>query len=164
MGERRCRYCEETFQPSKYQPQQTVCGDSACQKRRRTEYRQQKLKTDEEYRQVCLDSSRKWRSRNPDYWKGYREEHPDAVAQNREKQQGRDSKQRLLDLANNTSALDLKHSAAAVWLVNGEVADLANNNSVSGKVFVIEVLPRRKGPGRASCKQQRAGAFPAFAG
>ena len=108
MGERRCRYCEKTFRPSKYQAQQTVCSESLCQKRRRTEYRQQKLKTDEEYRQVCRDSSRKWRSENPDYWKRYREKHPEAVAQNREKQQGRDGKQRLLDLANNTSVLDLK--------------------------------------------------------
>ena len=164
MGERRCRYCEKTFQPSKYQPQQTVCSESLCQKRRRTEYRQQKLKTDEEYRQVCRDSSRKWRSENPDYWKRYREKHPEAVAQNREKQQGRDGKQRLLDLANNTSVLDLKRSAAAVWLLNGEAADLANNNSVSGKVFVIEALPRRKGPGKEACKQQPAGAFSAVAG
>ena len=164
MGERRCRYCEKTFRPSKYQPQQTVCSESLCQKRRRTEYRQQKLKTDEEYRQVCRDSSRKWRSENPDYWKRYREKHPEAVAQNREKQQGRDGKQRLLDLANNTSVLDLKRSAAAVWLLNGEAADLANNNSVSGKVFVIEALPRLLGPGRESCKQQPAGAFSAVAG
>ena len=156
MGERRCRYCEKTFQPSKYQPQQTVCSDSACQKRRRTEYRRQKLKTDEEYLQVRRDSSRKWRSRNPEY--------SDVVAQNRQKQQSRDGKQRLLDLANNTSALDLKHSAAAVWLLNGEAADLANNNSVSGKVFVIEALPRRQGPERKSCKQQPAGAFSAVAG
>jgi hypothetical protein len=104
MGERRCRYCENTFQPSKYQPQQTVCSESACQKRRRTEYRQQKLKTDEEYRQVCRDSSRKWRSENQDYWKRYREKHPEAVAQNRERQQGRDGKQRLLDLLRNNSA------------------------------------------------------------
>jgi hypothetical protein len=164
MGERRCRYCEKTFRPSKYQAQQTVCSESLCQKRRRTEYRQQKLKTDEEYRQVCRDSSRKWRSENPDYWKRYREKHPEAVAQNREKQQGRDGKRRLLDLANNTSVLDLKRSAAAVWLLNGEAADLANNNSVSGKVFVIEALPRRQGPGRESCKQQPAGAFSAVAG
>jgi hypothetical protein len=104
MEERRY-YCEKTFQSSKYQPQQTVCSASACQKRRRTEYRQQRLKADEEYRQVCRDSSRKWRSQNPGYWKRYRETHPDAVAQNREKERGRDGKQRLLDCASNTSAL-----------------------------------------------------------
>ena len=106
------------------------------------------MKADEEYRQVCRDSSRKWRSQNPDYWRQYREKHPESVAQNREKQQARDRRQHLCDLANNTSALDLKHSAAAIWLLNGEAVQLANNNSVSGKVFVIEALPRRKGPGK----------------
>jgi hypothetical protein len=100
----------------------------------------------------------------PDYWKQYRAKHPDAVTQNREKQKARDTRQHLCDLANNTSALDLKHSAAAVWLLNGQAADLANNNSVSAQVWVIEALPRRKGPGSESCKQQPAGTFSAFAG
>ncbi len=164
MGERSCRYCAKAFQPSKNQPLQAVCSEAGCQKRRRSEYRHQKLKADQEYRQVCQDSARKWRSRNPGYWKRYREKRPDAVTQNRENQKARDRKKRLLNLANNTSALDLKRSAAAVWLLNGEAADLANNNSVSGQVFVIEALPRRRKPGRESCKQQPAGAFSAFAG
>src|SRR5947209_11808208 len=69
MGERRCRYCEKTFHPSKYQAGQAVCSEVSCQKRRRSDYRQQKLVADQEYRQVCQDSSRKCRSRNPDYWK-----------------------------------------------------------------------------------------------
>ncbi len=164
MGERRCRYCEMIFQPSKYQPCQVVCSETCCQKRRRIEYRQQKLAADEEYRQVCRDSSRKWRVRNPDYWKRYREKHPESVIQNREKQKSRDRRQRLLKLANNTSALDLKHSAAGVWLLNEAAVDLANNNSVSGQVWVIEALASRESPGRASCKQQPAGVFSALAG
>ncbi len=164
MGERRCRYCEKTFRPSKYQPQQAVCNEAGCQKRRRSEYRQQKLSTDEEYKQVCRDSSRKWRSRNPDYWKQYREKHPASVAQNRHKQKTRDRKRHLSNLANNTSVLDLKHSAASIWLLSSEGAGLANNNSVSAQVWVIEVLPKRMGPGRESCKQQPAGAAVTFAG
>jgi hypothetical protein len=156
MGEQRCRYCAQLFQPSRYQPRQTVCSAPACQQRRRTEYRRQKLASDGEYRQVCQDSSRKWRARNPDYWKRYRERNPDSVARNREQQQARDRRQRLLDLANNTSALDLKHSAAEVWLLNPEAEDLANNNSAPGQVWVIERLARRIGPAAESCKQQRA--------
>jgi hypothetical protein len=164
MEERRCRYCQKVFPPSKYQPLQVVCSGKACQQQRRNEYRRQKLATDPEYRQVCQDSSRKWRSRNLDYWKQYREKHPDSVTRNREQQRGRDRKQRLLDLANNNSALDLKHSAAGVWLLNTAVEDLANNNSVSAQVWVIEPLPRRKGPARESCQQQRAGLFSVSAG
>jgi len=164
MDERRCRYCQKVFQPSKYQPLQAVCSEKACQQQRRIEYRRQKLTIDKEYRQVCQDSSRKWRSRNPDYWKQYREKHPDAVTRNRDQQQARDRKQRLHDLANNTSVLDLKRSAASIWLLTAGAEDLANNNSVSAQVGVIEPLPRRIGPGSESCKQQRAGAFPVSAG
>jgi|NGEPerStandDraft_6_1074524.scaffolds.fasta_scaffold49235_1 hypothetical protein len=84
MVERRCRYCERIFQPSKYQPGQSVCSDPGCQRRRRTEYHRQKIAADPEYRQVCLDSPQKWRSRNPDYWRRYREQHPAAVERNRQ--------------------------------------------------------------------------------
>lgn len=164
MGDRRCRYCEKTFQPSKYQPGQAVCSQAACQQRRRSEYRQQKLATDGEYRQVCRDSSHKWRARNSDYWKRYREKNPDSVVRNRKQQKVRDRRQRLLDLANNTSALDLKHSAAEVWFLNAEVGELANNNSVSAQVWVIEPVARRMGAAMASCKQQRAGVWTASAG
>jgi hypothetical protein len=164
MEQRRCRYCTKLFQPSKYQPQQAVCSDPACQRQRRSEYRQQKLAADAEYRQVCQDSSRKWRTRHPEYWKRYRETNPDAVSRNREQQQNRDRKQRLLHLANNTSALDLKRSAAGVWLLNAQTKDLANNNSVSAQVWVIEPFPRRIRPAMESCKQQRAGVSASAAG
>jgi hypothetical protein len=164
MGERRCRYCKKNFQASKYQPLQIVCSDAKCQQRRRSEYRQQKLAADPEYRQVCRDSSHKWRSEHPGYWKRYREKNPDSAGHNREEQKKRDRKRRLLALANNNSALDLKHAAASVWLLNAPAADLANNNSVRAQVWVIEPLPRRMGPAMESCKQQPAGLAARFVG
>jgi hypothetical protein len=164
MSERRCRYCEKAFQPSKYQPAQSVCSQPECQQKRRSEYRQQKLVADDEYRQVCQDSSRQWRADHPEYWKRYREKNPDSVARNREQQQRRDRKTRLLNLANNTSAFDLKYSAASIWLLNPGAGGLANNNSVFAHVWVIEPLPRRKGPVMESCKQQRAGVSVTSAG
>jgi hypothetical protein len=130
MSQRRCRYCEQTFEPSKYQPGQMVCDRPSCQQRRRSEYRHQKLAIDSEYRQVCRDSSRKWRARNPEYWKRYREQNPDSVARNRERQKVRDQRRHLLDLA--------------------------NNNSVPAQVWVIEPVARRFGPAMESCKQQPA--------
>ena len=164
MGERRCRYCEKNFQPSKYQPLQVVCSDANCQQRRRSEYHRQKLAADPEYRQVGRDSSHKWRTEHPGYWKRYREKKPDSAAHNREEQKKRDRKRRLLALANNTSALDLKHAAASVWLLNASAADLANNNSVPAQVWVIAPLPRRKEPAMESCKQQWAGLAASCAG
>jgi len=138
MVERRCRYCERMFQPSKYQPAQLVCSDPGCQRRRRAEYHRKKIAADPEYRQVCLDSPQKWRSRNPDYWRRYREQHPAAVERNRQRQHVRDQKRRL--------------------------RNLANNNSAPAQVWVLEALPLRKPPQSESCKQQRPGAQAASAG
>src|ERR1700679_1174506 len=76
---------------------------------------------------------------------------------NRSQQQLRDRKRRLCNLANNTSALDLKHSAAQVWLFGPGAAYLANNNSAPAQIWVIEALPPRRTPGPPSCKQQPAG-------
>ncbi len=157
MGEPRCRYCQKSFRPSKFQPQQTVCSEADCQRQRRTEYHKEKIACDPEYRQVCQDSSRKWRAANPGYWKQYREEHPASTQQNRELQKGRDRKQRLCQLANNTSALDLKHSPAQVWLVGPGAVDLANNNSASAQIWVIETLPPGRVPVPPSCKQHPSG-------
>jgi hypothetical protein len=164
MVQRRCRYCERIFQPSKYQPAQAVCSDLGCQRRRRAEYHRRKIAADPEYRQVCLDSPQKWRSRNPDYWRHYREQHPDSVERNRQQQHVRDQKRHLRDLANNNSLFDLKHSASGVWLVGAGLEHLANNNSAPAQVWVLEALRRRKPPQSESCKQQRPGLGAASAG
>jgi hypothetical protein len=157
MVERRCRNCERIFQPSKYQPGQSVCSDPGCQRHRRAEYHRQKISADPEYRQVCLDSPQKWRSRNPDYWRRYREQHPAVVERNRRQQHVRDQKRRLSDLANNNSVFDLKRSVAGVWLLGAGLQNLANNNSAPAQVWVIEALARRRVPLPPSCKQQPAG-------
>jgi hypothetical protein len=164
MLERRCPYCERIFQPSRFQPAQSVCSDSGCQRRRRTDYHRGKIAADTEYRQVCLDSSQKWRSRNPGYWRRYREQHPAAVEQNRQLQHVRAQKRRLRDLANNNSAFDLKHSVSGVWLLGAGLQNLANNNSAPAQVWVLEALPPRQPPQSESCKQQRPGAHMASAG
>jgi hypothetical protein len=157
MDERRCRYCQKGFQPSKFQPRQQVCGAPDCQLRRRSDYHGEKIAADPVYREVCRDSPRKWRARNPGYWKRYRETHPAKAERNRQQQKVRDRKRRLCLLANNTSALDLKYSVAQVWLIGSGAAQLANNNSASGQIWVIEALPPRSAPAAASCQQQPAG-------
>jgi CRISPR/Cas system-associated endonuclease/helicase Cas3 len=146
MRERRCRYCQQVFQPSKFQPRQTVCSGAECQRKRRTEYHKDKIDADPEYREVCRDSRQKWRARHPSYWKQYREKHPEAVERNRQQQKFRDRKRRFCNLANNSSALDLKHSTAQVWLVSPDAAHLANNNSAPAQIWVIEPLGPRAAP------------------
>jgi superfamily II DNA helicase RecQ len=164
MRERRCRYCQKSFQVSKFRPLQTVCSEAACQRQRRTDYHRDRITADPEYRDVCRDSPRKWRARNPGYWSRYRAEHPDTVARNREQQKLRDSKQRLLSLANNTLARDLKHSAAEIWLVGAGAERLANNNVAPGQVWVIEAFAPFRSPLPAPCKQHPSGSEGVSAG
>jgi hypothetical protein len=83
--------------------------------------------------------------------------HPKAVERNRQQQKLRDRRQHLRNLANNTSALDLKHSAAAVWLVGAGAEFLANNNSAPAQVWVIEALAPRPSSAAPPCKQHPSG-------
>jgi len=158
MDTRHCRYCGQQFLPSRSHPQQAVCCQPACQQRRRADNRKQKLLADPEYRQVCRDSARKWRAEHPDYWRNYRATHPQSVERNRTSQQQRDQCQRLLDLANNNWALDLKSLVAGVWLLGPAAQDLANNNLAAAQVFILQ-SPLRKPP--QICAGPRPAASPA---
>jgi hypothetical protein len=163
MIERRCRYCGQQFQPSRFHPEQAVCSEPACQQRRCADNRKQKLVADPEYRQVCRESARKWRRDHPGYWTQYRASHTQSVERNRIRQRQRDQRRRLLHLANNNSALDLKSSAAGVWLLGPVAADLANNNLAQTQVFILQ-RPARKPPvSAASCKQHLSGLETALA-
>jgi hypothetical protein len=160
MVERRCRYCEQPFQPSKFQPRQTVCGNVDCQQSRRRDCRRRRLAADPVYAESCRGSARKWRADHPDYWKQYRKAHPESLTQNREAQRVRDRKQRLIHLANNTSASDVSLCPATVWLLGPELRDLANNRSAPTQVWVLKGLPSVHGVAAASCKQPPSGIAP----
>ena len=138
-----CRYCQQIFQPSIYRPQQSVCSEPECQRRRRREDHRERIRKDSGYAGDVRASQKKWRQANPDYWKRYRDEHPDAAKSNRQQQRRRDQKRRLLNLAKNNLALDLKHEASEVWLLGPGVTDLAKNNLASAKVFIYQPLPAR---------------------
>ena len=133
-----CPYCQQAFQPSKRRPDQAVCSRLKCQNRRRNEYRRQKRLADPEYDQVVCDSRRKWREAHPNYQKNYRQTHPEAAARNRQQQHQRDQKRRIRLLVKNTLVLDLKRSAAEVWLVGSLVGDLVKNTLVSSKLLILQ--------------------------
>jgi hypothetical protein len=141
MSDRHCRYCQQLFQPSRFHPQQIVCGSPDCRRHHRREYHRQKIETDPVYRQVCWDSQQKWRARHPDYLRQYRQTHPEAVEHNRQAQRQRDRRRRLQNLVKNNLALDLKHSAAEVWLLGPETQHLAKNNLASSQVLILQMVP-----------------------
>jgi hypothetical protein len=161
MSARRCRYCQQVFQPAPYHPQQLVCSQSGCQRQRRRDYHRQKIASDPVYRQVCLDSPRKWREAHPGYWKQYRRNHPQQVECNRRQQWRRDQKRRLVNLANNNLAFDLKHSSAEVWLLGRAARHLANNNLAPCQVLIFHPWGSSQPPFPASCQQHPSGLAPA---
>ena len=135
---RSCRYCQQIFQPSIYRPQQRVCGEAECQRKRRSEYHRDRIRNDAAYAEDVRASQRKWRQANRDYWKRYREQHLESVERNRSRQRRRDQKRRVVHLAKMNLALDLKHEASEVWFVGPVVKDLAKNNLAQSKVFIYQ--------------------------
>jgi hypothetical protein len=135
---RRCPYCQQVFEPSSRRPDQVICSRAECQARRRNDYRRRKRQTDPVYAQVVRDSRQKWRDAHPDYQKNYWQTHPEAAARNRQQQHQRDQKRRVGLLVKNTLVLDLKRSAAEVWLVGPLAGDLVKNTLVSSKLLILQ--------------------------
>lgn len=135
---RRCLYCRGLFFPSIYRPQQVVCSQPACQRRRKREYHRRKLETDAVYRQVVRESQKQWWEEHRDYQRQRRQQRPELVKKNREQQGVRDRKRRLHRLVRNNVALDLKRSAAEVWLLGPKRGVLDRNNLASAQVLIFE--------------------------
>jgi len=91
--------------------------------------------------EVVRDSRRKWREAHPDYQKNYWQNHPEAAARNRQQQRQRDQKRRVGLLVKNTLVVDLKRSAAEVWLVGPLARDLVKNTLVSSKLLILQSPP-----------------------
>jgi hypothetical protein len=131
-----------------------VCSQAECQRHRRADYHRRKIQTDPVYAQVVQDSRKQWRAEHVDYQKTYWHTHPEAAERNRQRQRQLDRQRRIASLVKNNVALDLKHSAAEVWLVGPEAADLVKNNVAFSEVIVFQrVIPLQP----ESCKEQRPG-------
>lgn len=144
MALRLCRYCQQSFPPSRFRPDQAVCSQPGCQRQRRADYHRSQIKADPEYSQVVRDSQRKWRDAHPDYQQTYRQGHPQSADQNRERQQGRDRKRRLRNLEKNNLAFNLKRSDLEVWLVGPVAADLEKNNLACSQLLIFQPLGSRQ--------------------
>ena len=79
------------------------------------------------------------------------------MERNRDRQKLRDRRRRIQLLAKNNLALDLKHSAAEVWLVGSGVKDLAKNNLGSTQVFIFQQLDSYSAVSSRACKEHPSG-------
>ena len=133
----RCPYCQCSFRPSVYRPQQVVCSQPECQRQRRADYHRKKLMTDPEYRQVVRESQKQWWEEHPAYQKQRRQANPKLVENNRQRQRQRDQRRRLQHLVRNNLALNLTSSASEVWLLGPKLHALDKNNLASAQVLIL---------------------------
>jgi hypothetical protein len=133
-----CSYCHESFDPSPFHPQQTVCLSPECQQRRRRDYHRHKIAADPDYRQTCAESRKKWRESNPDYQSRYRAGHEAYCQQNRQKQRVRNQKRRLSLIVKNNLAVDLKRLPAEVWMTGPGLDEIVKNNLAISQVLIFQ--------------------------
>jgi hypothetical protein len=131
MSDRHCPYCQQVFQLSPYRPQQAVCSQISCQRRRRRGYHRDKIHSDPLYADTVSRSRKKWRDAHPGYQKQYWQTHPEARERNRQQQRRRDRRRRLRHLVKNNLALDLKCFPAEAWLLRPVADDLVKNTPLA---------------------------------
>jgi len=141
MRVKMCFYCKQKFQPSRYRPDQNVCGSPNCQRRRRTDYHRKKLAEDPGYREQCRDSQRDWRERNPGYMRAYRARRR-ARGLSTHSSDLRSELRRLLKDVKNNAVLDLKSIDGSAWLVVPSGASSEKNNLASAKIIVLQGVLR----------------------
>jgi hypothetical protein len=139
---RSCRFCQQFFHPSKFRPDQSVCSQPDCQRRRRSEYHRRKLESDPEYAQVVRDSRQKWRQAHRDYQKNYWRTHSPQAERNRRQQRQRDRQRHLQNLVKNNLALDLKRTEAEVYLFGPAADDLVKNNLAHSKLLIFQPVAK----------------------
>lgn len=139
---RTCPYCQKSFTPSLYNPEQRVCSQRSCQYQRRQQNRQDHLARDDQYRLGCQESRDQWRKEHGAlYMRQYRQQHPEYRERNRLLQRDRDRHRRLRTLVKNNAALDLKAASHQVFLIAPQPADLVKNNSAfSAKVLIVHTV------------------------
>ncbi len=157
MSLRRCRYCQQVFQPAPYHPQQQVCSQPACQRQRQRDYHRRKIRSDPLYAQVVRESRKKWRDEHPGYQKRYRQTHPGAVERNRQRQHFRDQSRRLRSLVKNNLALDLRRCSSEVWLLGPAADELVKNNLAASQQLILQPVEPFPSVGHVSCKEHASG-------
>jgi hypothetical protein len=82
------------------------------------------------------------------------------MERNRQRRQRRDQKRRLLNLANNNLAMDLKRSVAEAWLFGPTARHLANNNLAACQLLIFQSSAHPAPTPPASCQQHPSGVAP----
>lgn len=118
MVQKQCLACGQDFLPCPQVPNQCFCSAPACQKERRRRWQRDKLKADPDYQDNQNRAQQAWIERNPDYWRQYRETHPDYLERNRQKQQQRNRRQKIPDIAKMDESFSVPLMLSGVYVLS----------------------------------------------
>ena len=113
---------------------QTYCSSDECQKKRKTNWQKQKLKTDPDYKENQIRAQKAWANRNKDYWQKYRE-----LNQNNDKFENvKTAKEKIIKSKKNVKMDSSKFSAP---LVDGiyTLRIIAARQTVNMDSWVVEI-------------------------
>jgi hypothetical protein len=99
MLEFTCCCCHQVIPLNpKLKGNQLYCGKAECQRARKRDWKQRRIKTDEDFHQKQLGYGKKWRRGYPadQYMNKYRQAHPEYVDKNRSRQKGRNLTRRRI--------------------------------------------------------------------
>ncbi|MFC4344643.1 hypothetical protein [Cupriavidus numazuensis] len=95
-----CLACGNAFVPLPHVPHQRYCSEKACQRARRRDWQNRRLRTDTDYRDNQARAQAKWRITHPNYWREYRAAHPAYRERNRSMQRMRNARRTFKPIAN----------------------------------------------------------------
>ena len=133
-----CPFCKQSFQPSRYRPEQKVCSSEKCQAQRRSEYHRSKMERDPAYSRQCRDSQRQWREGNKAHLKRYRQQrrHQSAEAA---QDLASSRRKRLLELLKQGSVYDVRQYKTELWIVCTSGGAELENILADAKFLILQV-------------------------
>lgn len=97
---RLCLACGNPFVPLLRVPHQRYCSSPDCQRARRRDWQNRRLRVDEDYRDNQVRAQAKWRASHSGYWREYRAAHPAYEERNRNMQRARNARRGFQSIAN----------------------------------------------------------------
>lgn len=127
-----CASCGKPFNPCPQVPGQAFCSAPDCQRARKRQWQQARLRTDPDYRINQRAAQQAWSGRNQDYWRNYRDAKPGSAQRNRERQRARDQRQ-------NSSLAKMDACSLPTGLYR--ITRLPAYQTGNGEAWIAEITP-----------------------
>src|ERR1700754_4021365 len=135
---RLCLACGNVFVPLLHVPRQRYCSTKACQRARRRDWQNRRLRVDDDYRDNQARAQAKWRAGHSSYWREYRAAHPVYRDRNRSMQRVRNARRNFGLIANMDVIRSHQPLGSAFYVLrNADDAAAANMNAWTVHIAVL---------------------------